>query len=164
MVAVLGLEDEKVETICASIDAFVVPANYNCPGQLVISGTKQGIAQACVAMESAGSKGVVALPVNGAFHSTHMASAQESLVRTIRQTNFQRGTCPIYQNVAATPTTDPMIIQERLLRQLTEPVQWAQTIQRMIKDGAKRFVVCGPGKVLQGLMKRINPDAQVLTL
>ncbi len=165
MAAILGLSDDKVEQICASIDdGWVVPANYNCPGQLVISGTQKGITLACEAMETAGSNGIVPLPVGGAFHSSLMEPAKELLARAIAQTKFQRGICPIYQNVNATPTTAPEVIQEYLIQQLTSPVRWTQTIRRMIKDGAQRFVVCGPGKALQGLVKRIDKHVQVASL
>ena len=164
MAAILGLNDEKVVEICAAIEEFVVPANYNCPGQLVISGTPKGIKLACEAMEAAGSTGVVPLSVGGAFHSALMEPAKEQLCCAISQIKFQRGICPIYQNVSATPTTDPEVIKERLTQQLTSPVQWTQTIQRIIKDGAQHFVVCGPGKVLQGLAKKINKQVSVNAL
>jgi [acyl-carrier-protein] S-malonyltransferase len=164
MAAILGLSDDKVAQICASIDGFVVPANYNCPGQLVISGTQKGIELACEAMDTAGSSGIVLLPVGGAFHSSLMEPAKEQLARAIAQTKFQCGVCPIYQNVNATPTTVPEVIQEQLMQQLTSPVRWTQTIQHMIKDGAQRFIECGPGKALQGLVKRIDKHAQVASL
>jgi [acyl-carrier-protein] S-malonyltransferase len=164
MAAILGLSDDKVEQICASIDEFVVPANYNCPGQLVISGTQQGIELACEAMNTAGSSNIVPLPVGGAFHSSLMEPAKEQLARAIAQTKFQRGVCPIYQNVNATPTTAPEVIQEYLIQQLTSPVRWTQTIQHMIKDGAQRFMECGPGKALQGLVKRIDKHVQIASL
>ena len=164
MAAVLGLSDEKVEQVCDAVDAFVVPVNYNCPGQLVISGTQEGIQLACKAMELAGSQGVIPLPVSGAFHSSLMESAKEQLAQVISQTQFESGICPIYQNVNAAPTTVPEVIQENLIQQLTEPVQWTKTIQRMIEDGAQHFVVCGPGKVLQGLVKRIDKHVSVTTL
>ncbi len=164
MAAILGLSDDKVEQICASIEEFVVPANYNCPGQLVISGTRKGIELACEAMETAESSGIVLLSVGGAFHSSLMEPAKELLARAITQTKFQRGICPIYQNVNATPTIEPEVIQEQLMQQLTSPVQWTQTIQHMLKDGAQCFVACGPGKVLQGLVKRTDKRAQVTSL
>lgn len=163
MAAILGLSDEIVEQVCSSIDDFVVPANYNCPGQLVISGTSKGVASACEALEAAGSKAVVPLSVGGAFHSALMEPAKEALARAIAQTTFQPAICPIYQNVSASPTTDPEIIQERLMQQLTSPVRWTQTIQRMIQDGAQHYVVCGPGKVLQGLVKKIDRNIPVTT-
>ena len=164
MAAILGLSDEKVVQICDALDEFVVPANYNCPGQLVISGTQKGISLACEAMEIAGSQGAIPLPVGGAFHSSLMDPAKKQLARAISQTKFQSGICPIYQNVNAAPTTAPEVMQEHLIQQLTAPVRWTQTIQRMIKDGAQRFVVCGPGKVLQGLVKRIDKHVQVTAL
>lgn len=164
MAAILGLSDEKVEQVCATIDAFVVPANYNCPGQLVISGTQRGISLACKALEKAGSLGAIPLPVSGAFHSTLMAPAKKQLAQAISQTRFQRGICPIYQNVNATPTTAPETIQENLIEQLTSPVRWSQTIRNMIRDGAQRFVVCGPGNVLQGLIRKIDRHVQVDSL
>lgn len=164
MAAILGLSDEKVEQICDTIDEFVVPANYNCPGQLVISGTKKGITLACKAMEAAGSQGAIVLPVSGAFHSSLMEPIRDQLVQAISKTQFNQGICPIYQNVNAAPTTAPEAIQEYLIQQLTAPIRWTQTIQRMIKDGTQRFVVCGPGKVLQGLVKRIDRHTQVVAL
>ena len=164
MAAILGLSNEKVEQICATIDEFVVPANYNCPGQLVIAGTKKGIALACEAMKKAGSQGTIILSVSGAFHSSLMEPAKKQLAETIYQTKFQRGICPIYQNVNAAPTTTPEIIQENLIQQLTSPVQWSQTIKHMIRDGAQHFIACGPGNVLQGLVKRIDKHVQVTAL
>jgi [acyl-carrier-protein] S-malonyltransferase len=164
MAAILGLSDEKVAQICASINEFVVPANYNCPGQLVIAGTHKGVTLACKAMEDAGSTGTIPLPVGGAFHSLLMEPAKEQLKQAIRQTKFQRGICPIYQNIDTMPATAPEVIQENLLQQLTSPVQWTQTIQRMIRDGAQHFVTCGPGKTLQGLLKRIDKAVQVTSL
>lgn len=164
MAAILGLSDEKVEQVCATIDAFVVPVNYNCPGQLVIAGTQKGIKLACDAMQAAGAQHVILLPVGGAFHSVLMQPAKEQLAKAIAQTEFQRGICPIYQTVGTGPITDPKIIQEHVAQQLTSPVRWTQTIQRMIQDGAQNFVVSGPGKTLQGLMKRIDKHAQVASL
>ncbi len=164
MAAVLGLSDEKVEQVCDAVDAFVVPANYNCPGQLVVSGSSQGIKLACDAMEAEGSQGVIPLPVSGAFHSSLMEPAKKQLAQAISKTKFKPGICPIYQNVDATPTTVPEVIQENLIQQLTMPVQWTKTIQCMIEDGAQRFVVCGPGKVLQGLLRRIDKRVPVDTL
>lgn len=164
MAAILGLRDEKVVQVCDSIDEFVVPANYNCPGQLVISGTHKGIALACEAMETAGSHGTILLPVGGAFHSLLMEPAKQQFAQAISQTKFQHGICPIYQNVNAAPTTSPEAIQEHLMQQLTAPVRWTQTIQRMIRDGAQLFVECGPSKALQGLVKKIEKHAQVASL
>ncbi len=164
MAAVLGLSDEKVVQVCASINELVVPANYNCPGQLVISGTKKGIALACEALQAAGAKKVVSLSIGGAFHTSLMEPAQAKLAQAIAKTKFQLGICPIYQNVNATPTVVPELIQLNLVQQLTSPVQWTQTVQRMIQDGAQCFVECGPGKVLQGLVKKIDTTVAVSTM
>lgn len=164
MAAVLGLDDEIIEEVCATLDVFVVPANYNCPGQLVIAGTPQGIDIACEALQRLGAQQTILLPVSGAFHSNLMAPAQQQLVETVEQTTFRQGICPIYQNVCATPTTIPSVIQKNLLEQLTAPVRWTQTIQRMVQDGARYFTICGPGKVLQGLLKRIDRGVPVTSL
>jgi [acyl-carrier-protein] S-malonyltransferase len=164
MAAILGLSDEKVAQVCASINEFVVPANYNCPGQLVIAGTRKGVSLACEAMQDAGSTGAIPLSVGGAFHSPLMEPAKEQLKQAIHQTKFKRGICPIYQNINATPVTSPEVIQENLLQQLTSPVQWTQTMRRMIQDGAQHFVACGPGKTLQGLLKRIDKTVRVTSL
>lgn len=162
MAAILGLSDDTVEQVCASIDELVGPANYNCPGQLVISGTQQGVTLACEALKEAGAKRAIVLPVGGGFHSPLMEPAREKLAQAIAQTKFQQGICPIYQNVNAAPEVDPEAIQENLIQQLTSPVRWTQTIQRMIQDGVQCFVECGPGQVLQGLVKKI--DANVATV
>ncbi len=164
MAAIIGLSDAKVAQVCASINEFVVPANYNCPGQVVIAGTQQGVALACEAMEAAGSTGTIPLTVGGAFHSLLMEPAKEELAQAIQQTQFQRGICPIYQNIDAMPTTAPEVMQEKLLQQLTSPVRWMQTIQHMIQDGAQHFVECGPGKTLRGLLKRIDKNVQATSL
>jgi len=162
MAAVLGLEDEKVEEICAGIDTeIVVPANYNCPGQLVISGSVPGVELACERLKAAGAKRALVLPVGGAFHSPLMQPAAEELAQAIEATTFNAGICPVYQNVDAQPYSDPEQIKANLLKQLTAPVRWTQTIQHMLKDGATEFIECGPGKVLQGLVKKINKDAPV---
>lgn len=162
MAAILGLSDETVEQVCAGIQESVTPANYNCPGQLVISGTHVGVAQACELLQAAGARRVIRLAVGGAFHTALMAPAREQLAKAIASTPFQRGICPIYQNVDAKPTTAPDAIKANLIQQLTAPVRWTQTIQRMIQDGAQQFVECGPGKVMQGLVKKI--DATVETV
>lgn len=162
MAAVLGLSDEVVTQMCAAVEDFVVPANYNCPGQLVIAGTQAGITQASEALRAAGAKRVLPLNVGGAFHTTLMMPAKEQLAQAIAHTTFQRGTCPIYANVNAAPTTVPEDIQANLVQQLTAPVRWVQTIQRMVYDGARRFVECGPGHVLQGLVKKIDPTVATL--
>lgn len=159
MAAVIGLEDSKVEEICASIDDIVVPANYNCPGQLVISGSISGIETACEKLKAAGAKRALRLSVGGAFHSPLMEPARLELEKAIESTAFNAPICPIYQNVNAKPTSDPAIIKENLKAQLTSPVRWTQTVQNMIADGATEFVELGPGAVLQGLIKKVNKDA-----
>ena len=160
MAAILGLADDVVEGICqeiASTGAIVVAANYNCPGQLVISGSQAGVAQACEALKSAGAKRALLLPVGGAFHSPLMQSAAAALAQAIEKTTFGPARCPVYQNVDARPHTDPAEIKANLLAQLTAPVRWTQTVAHMAADGATHFVECGPGKVLQGLVKKIAP-------
>ncbi|MBC3538682.1 ACP S-malonyltransferase [Rufibacter sediminis] len=161
MAAILGLEDEKVEQICAEVNDVVVAANYNCPGQLVISGTIAGVEEACERLKAAGAKRALVLPVGGAFHSPLMKSAEAELEQAIMQTQFSQGICPVYQNVDAKPHTDPKEIQQNLIKQLTAPVRWTQSVQQMIADGAMLFVECGPGKVLQGLVKKIDKTAEV---
>ncbi|WP_209331475.1 ACP S-malonyltransferase [Lunatimonas salinarum] len=162
MAAVLGLADEMVEEICASItDEIVVPANYNCPGQLVISGTKQGVAIACEKMLAAGAKRALVLPVGGAFHSPLMEPARVKLQTAIVNTHFSLPSCPVYQNVSITGVTDVESIKANLISQLTAPVKWTQSVEQMVNDGATHFVECGPGKVLQGLVKKIYRNAEV---
>lgn len=162
MAAVLGLDDKKVEDICASIkDEVVVAANYNCPGQIVISGSNKGIEQACLLMKQAGAKRALILPVGGAFHSSLMQPARQELSIAIEETNFSRPVCAIYQNVVASAVTEPGEIKRNLIQQLTGPVKWTQTIQAMIADGATQFTEVGPGKVLQGLVQKINKEMQV---
>ena len=161
MAAVLGLEDEKVEEICSQIKGIVVPANYNCPGQLVISGETPAVEKACEALKAAGAKRALLLPVNGAFHSPLMQPAQEKLAQAIEGVKFNNPILPIYQNVTTTPVTDPEEIKKNLIAQLTGPVKWTQTIQNMVKDGADHFVEVGPGKTLQGLIKKISPSIMV---
>ena len=156
MAAVIKLSDEVIENICAEIPG-VVPANYNSPGQVVISGTEDAIDEACARLKAAGAKRALKLPVSGAFHSPLMEPARTELAKAIEATPFQSPRCPIYQNVTALPTTDPEEIKANLLKQLTSPVRWTQTVQRMLTDGATRFVELGPGTVLQGLVKRIVP-------
>lgn len=161
MAAILGLEDDKVVEICASItDEVVVAANFNCPGQLVISGSNRGIEIACEKMKEAGAKRALPLPVGGAFHSPLMKPAEEELAQAIEDTTFSEGVCPVYQNVDARPHTDPLEIRQNLIKQLTAPVLWTQSVQQMIADGATHFVECGPGKVLQGLVKKIDRTAE----
>lgn len=162
MAAILGLEDAQVEEICASIqDEIVVPANYNCPGQVVISGTVKGIETACEKMKAAGAKRALPLAVGGAFHSPLMEPAAEKLETAINAVVFHDPVCPIYQNVNAAGVTDLELIKTNLIAQLTAPVRWSQSVQRMIGDGASQFLECGPGKVLQGLVKKINREVQV---
>ena len=165
MAAVLALDDAKVEEICASItDEVVVPANYNCPGQLVISGSVPGVTKACELMKAAGAKRALLLPVGGAFHSPLMEPARVELSKAIESTHFNKPICPVYQNVNASPETDPEAIKKNLIAQLTAPVRWTQTVQRMSADGATIFYEAGPGKVLQGLVKKINPAAEALSV
>lgn len=164
MAAILGLEDEKVEEICASIDEVVVAANYNCPGQLVISGSHKGIELACSAMLEAGAKRALPLPVGGAFHSPLMEPAREELERAIDATQFNPAKCPVYQNVTAKASTDLNEIKENLKIQLTAPVRWTQSVQAMVADGATNFIESGPGKVLQGLVKKIHKEAEVSSI
>lgn len=158
MAAVLGLDDAVVEEVCASIDGIVVAANYNCPGQLVISGEVDAINKACEAMKEKGARRALVLPVGGAFHSPMMEPAREELAAAIEATVFNSPICPIYQNVTATAVTSPSEIQKNLIAQLTAPVRWTQTVQQMIADGASEFTEVGPGKVLQGLVRKINRD------
>ncbi|MDN3666145.1 ACP S-malonyltransferase [Algibacter miyuki] len=156
MAAVLGLEDAVVEKVCESIDGVVVAANYNCPGQLVISGEIDAINKACEALKEAGARRALVLPVGGAFHSPMMEPAREELAAAIENTTFSKPNCPIYQNVTASATTDESEIKANLISQLTAPVRWTQSVQQMINDGATLFTEVGPGKVLQGLVKKIN--------
>ena len=159
MAAVLGLEDEQVETVCKKIKGTVVAANYNCPGQLVISGSKESIALACDALKAEGARRALILPVGGAFHSPLMEPAREELANAINQTTFAKPMCPVYQNTVAKPVTDPDEIQKNLIDQLTAPVKWTQSINAMKTDGISDFIEVGPGKVLQGLIKKIYPEA-----
>ena len=159
MAAVLGLADEKVEEICKQVDGIVVPANYNCPGQLVISGTVDAVNKACELLKAAGAKRALVLNVGGAFHSPLMEPARVNLEAAINGVSFTKPICPIYQNVNALPSTDPDQIKSNLIAQLTAPVRWTQTIQNMAADGAAEFIECGPGNVLQGLVKKIVKDA-----
>ncbi|MDR2868199.1 MAG: ACP S-malonyltransferase [Bacteroidales bacterium] len=158
MAVVMGFDDEKTKEICASIDDIVVAANFNCPGQLVISGTLSGIETASEAIKAAGAKRVLPLKVGGAFHSPLMLPAQEELSSAIENTKFQQPICPIYQNCTAFPTTSPEEIKKNLIAQLTAPVLWTNIVQNMIHDGATHFVEFGPGEVLQGLVKKINQE------
>ncbi len=161
MAAILGLDDETVEQVCARItDEVVVPANYNCPGQLVISGSIKGVDLACEALKAAGARRALVLQVGGAFHSPLMEPARTELQQAIEQTAFNQPVCPVYQNVDALEYTDPEQIKANLINQLTAPVRWTQTIQNMVADGAGQFTECGPGNVLQGLVKKIHKEAQ----
>ena len=163
MAAILGLADEKVEEICQSINGIVVPANYNCPGQLVISGETAAVEEACVKLKEAGAKRALMLPVNGAFHSPLMQPAQEKLAAAIEKTKFRNPTIPVYQNITTTAVSDPEEIKQNLIKQLTGPVKWTQSVQNMIKDGATTFIEVGPGKTLQGLIKKINSEVDAST-
>ena len=160
MAAVLGLEDHIVENICVNTEGVVVAANYNCPGQLVISGGINAVNKACEALKEAGARRALVLPVGGAFHSPLMEPAREELAAAIKNTTFKKPNCPIYQNVTATAITDENEIKTNLISQLTAPVRWTQSVQQMIADGATHFTEVGPGKVLQGLVKKINGDAE----
>ncbi len=164
MAAVLGLEDEIVEKICSETAGTVVPANYNCPGQLVISGEYGAVESACEKMKEAGAKRALILPVGGAFHSPLMESAREELQQAITSTDFSEPRCPIYQNVDAKGHTEIAEIKENLITQLTAPVRWTQSIQQMISDGATSFTESGPGKVLQGLVKKVDREMEVASL
>jgi [acyl-carrier-protein] S-malonyltransferase len=165
MAAVLGLDDEKVEAVCRQVQEetgeVVVPANYNCPGQLVISGTIKGIEKACEALKAAGAKRALVLPVGGAFHSPLMAPAKAELEKAIQRTYLKTPTCPVYQNVVAKGVVDRDEIKKNMIDQLTGAVRWTQCVQAMIEDGATRFTEAGPGKVLQGLIQKINREVQV---
>lgn len=161
MAAVLALPDSKVEEICASVDGLVAPANYNCPGQVVISGTIEAVDAACVLMKEAGAKRALRLKVGGAFHSPLMQPAQEELAAAIEEAQFATPVCPVYQNVDGKPHTDPKEIKENLIKQLTAPVRWTQDVEAMIADGADDFTELGPGSVLQGLVKKINSEVAV---
>lgn len=161
MAAIVGLDDEVVEEVCSSINDVVVAANYNCPGQLVISGSISGIDKACEILTEKGAKRALKLVVGGAFHSPLMEPAREELAAAIESTTFSTPVCPVYQNVNASPTSDPEEIKKNLVAQLTAPVRWTQTVQNMITDGATIFTEIGPGKVLQGLVKRMDRDMEV---
>ena len=156
MAAILGLEDNVVEDICKSIDGIVVAANYNCPGQLVISGAIPAVEEACAKLTEAGAKRAMILPVGGAFHSPLMEPAKEELAKAIESTTFSNPICPVYQNTTASAVTDPNEIKKNLIEQLTAPVRWTQTMQQMIADGATEVIEVGPGKVLQGLFKKVD--------
>ena len=158
MAAVLGLPDEKVEEICASVNGIVVPANYNCPGQLVISGEIEAVEEACLKAKEAGAKRALVLPVGGAFHSPLMEPAREKLQSAIEKATFNTPLCPVFQNVTTTPVTNPEEIKRNLILQLTAPVKWTQSVQNMIAEGITSFLEVGPGKTLQGLIRKIDAD------
>lgn len=160
MAAILGLEDEIVENICAEVDGIVVAANYNCPGQLVISGEISAVEVACEKLKEAGAKRALILPVGGAFHSPLMKPAEEELAKAIESTTFNTPICPVYQNVTTTAVTDPEELKKNLIAQLTAPVKWTQSVQNMIADGATEFIEVGPGNTLQGLVKKISREVQ----
>lgn len=167
MAAILNLDDKIVETICAEITAsghIVVAANYNCPGQLVISGSTEGINIACEKLKAAGAKRALVLPVGGAFHSPLMEPARVELEAAIKATNFNTPICPVYQNVTANAVSDPKQIQQNLVAQLTAPVKWTQSVQQMVADGARQFIEVGPGKVLQGLVKKISGTSEAVSV
>lgn len=161
MAAVLGLADEMVEKICSETEGVVVPANYNCPGQLVISGEIDAVNKACEALKAAGAKRALLLPVGGAFHSPLMEPARIELYEAIHATQFSTPVCPVYQNVTAAAVIDPADIKNNLIAQLTAPVKWTQSVLKMTADGATHFYEVGPGKVLQGLVKKISPTAEI---
>jgi [acyl-carrier-protein] S-malonyltransferase len=163
MAAVLGLADEKVEELCNQIDGIVVPANYNCPGQLVISGSVPAVEAACELMKENGAKRALVLPVGGAFHSPLMKPAEEKLAEAIKNTTINKPICPVYQNVSTTPVSDPETIKANLIAQLTGAVKWTQSVQNMVADGATTFIEVGPGKVLQGLVKKIHREAETMS-
>ncbi len=160
MAAIIGLEDAIVEEVCDKVDGIVVAANYNCPGQLVISGTVPAVQKACEVLTESGARRALMLPVGGAFHSPLMESAREELAKAIESTEFSAPSCPVYQNVVAKAVTDPEEIKSNLIAQLTSPVRWTQTMQAMIADGASEVVEVGPGKVLQGLFKKVDRKFQ----
>lgn len=164
MAAIIGLPDETVKDICSVTEGIVIPANFNSPGQIVISGEKDAVGRACEAAKAAGAKRALPLPVGGAFHSPLMEPARVELGKAISETEITAPVCPIYQNVTARPTTDPILIKENLLKQLTSPVRWTETVENMIADGAGYFMEIGPGTVLQGLVKRISgsPEGMVI--
>ncbi len=159
MAAVLGLEDHIVEAVCADVDGVVVAANYNCPGQLVISGEVKAVEEACERLKERGARRALLLPVGGAFHSPLMEPAREELAKAIENTPFATPVCPVYQNVTTFAVTEPEKIKENLIFQLTAPVKWTQSVQNMVSDGATKFIEVGPGNVLQGLVKKIHKDA-----
>ncbi|MCB9202235.1 MAG: ACP S-malonyltransferase [Flavobacteriales bacterium] len=164
MAAILGLEDKVVEQICEQVDGIVIPANYNCPGQLVISGETKSVEEACIKLKEAGAKRALILPVNGAFHSPLMNSAKEKLASAIENCTFHKPTIPIYQNISTIAEYNSVDIKKNLIEQLTGSVKWTQTINNMIADGFTSFVELGPGKALQGMIKKINSEVEVVSI
>jgi [acyl-carrier-protein] S-malonyltransferase len=164
MAAILQLENTKVEEVCNSSEGIVVPANYNCPGQIVISGEFKAVEEACEKFKHLGARRAIILPVGGAFHSPLMEPAKKKLEQFINSTNFNNPICPVYQNVNAKAVTEPKKIKENLIEQLVSPVRWEESINNMIHDGAKEFIEIGPGKVLQGLVKKINPELNTFSI
>jgi len=165
MAAILGLADNVIEEICAGItDEIVVPANYNCPGQVVISGSIEGVERANELLKAAGAKRALVLPVGGAFHSPLMEPAREELAAAINAAQFEPPICPVYQNVNAKPATEVAVIKENLISQLTAPVRWTQSVEQMVADGAEIFIESGPGKVLQGLVKKIASNVELKSI
>lgn len=161
MAAILGLDDATIEQVCESIDGVVIAANYNCPGQLVISGANEAVDAACVKLKEAGARRALRLPVGGAFHSPLMEAARAELEQAISEVEFRQPICPIYQNVDAKPQTEPKVIKANLIAQLTAPVRWTQIAQNMISDGCDSFVELGPGSVLQGMIKKVSAQVSV---
>ena len=164
MSAVIGLENNIVEEVCKGIDGIVVAANYNCPGQLVISGEIQGINLACEKLKESGARRALVLPVGGAFHSPLMEDAKQELEDAIKNTVFNKPICPVYQNVSAEAVSDETKIKENLISQLTSPVKWTQSVEKMIQDGGNNFIEIGPGKVLQGLVRKINSNVEASSI
>jgi len=161
MAAIIGLDDEVVENVCSSINEVVVPANYNCPGQLVISGSNRGVEIACAKLLESGARRALPLQVGGAFHSPLMEPARKELALAIKSTSFEGPICPVYQNATSDPSSDVDVIKQNLIDQLTSPVRWSQSVNHMVNDGATHFIETGPGKVLQGLVKKIHREAEV---
>jgi len=161
MAAIIGLDDEVVENVCSSIDEVVVPANYNCPGQLVISGSNRGVEVACGKLLESGARRALPLQVGGAFHSPLMEPARKELALAIQSASFEEPICPVYQNATSNPASDVDVIKQNLIDQLTSPVRWSQSVNHMVNDGATHFIEIGPGKVLQGLVKKIHREAAV---
>jgi [acyl-carrier-protein] S-malonyltransferase len=160
MAAIVGMADEIVEQVCAEVEGIVVAANYNCPGQLVISGAVDAVNQACELLKAKGAKRALILPVGGAFHSPLMEPAREELAAAIEATNIHKPICPVFQNVDAKPQTDPQLIKQNLIAQLTGPVRWTQTVKNMVAEGATSFTELGPGKVLQGLVSKVDNSVE----